>query len=75
MTNTPAAAISFAEFVKAKRKEFGMSLQEVADLANLSKSHVWEIERCTSCPSLDTAKAIAVALCIPLWRIFKEAGI
>lgn len=70
-----SASIKFSEFVKAKRNELGMSLQEVADLANLSKSHVWEIERATSCPTIDTAKAIATALCIPLWRIFKEAGL
>jgi transcriptional regulator with XRE-family HTH domain len=69
------ASILFSEFVKAKRRELGMSLQDVADLANLSKSHVWEIEQATSCPTIDTAKAIAVALCIPLWRVFKEAGL
>jgi len=69
-----AASVEFSQVVRAKRIELGMSLQEVADLAGLSKSHVWEIERCTTCPSLDTAKAIATALCLPLWRIFKEAG-
>ena len=69
-----AASLEFSKFIKSKRTELKMSLQDVADLANLSKSHVWEIERGTTSPTVDTAKAIATALCIPLWRIFKEVG-
>ncbi len=69
------AATLFAKVVKAKRKELGMTLKEVADLSGLSKSHIWEIECMNTKPSLDTAKAISTALCLPMWRIFKEAGL
>lgn len=45
----------------------GMSLQDVADRAGLSKSHIWEIEqgRATN-PTIGTAVAIAAALGVSL---------
>lgn len=50
--------------LRARRK---LSLQEVADRAGLSKSHVWEMENGRSRnPTIDTAVRLAAALGVSL---------
>lgn len=53
--------------IKQLREKAGLSLQEVADRATLSKAHIWEIETGNSTnASIKTLCCIAVALdCLP----------
>lgn len=53
--------------IKRLRENAGLSLQEVADRAMLSKAHIWEIETGNSTnASIKTLCCIAVALdCLP----------
>lgn len=50
------------EAVLKRRKELGLSQQEVADRAGVSRSLIAHIECGTKCPSLFTAFRIAKAL-------------
>lgn len=52
----------FGERVRAHRKERGLTIEQLAEAADLSNNHVSEIERAKSNPRLDTIGAIAEAL-------------
>lgn len=53
----------FAENVRLLRKVQGLSLQDVADRAKISKTHVWEIEQQRSKnPTIATLVAMARGL-------------
>jgi len=41
------------------RKSAGMTLQEAGDLAGITKSYLWGLERAIHCPSLAVAKRLA----------------
>jgi transcriptional regulator with XRE-family HTH domain len=53
---------AFGERVRAHRKERGLTIEQLAEAADLSNNHVSEIERAKSNPRLDTIDAIAEAL-------------
>lgn len=54
--------------LKSLRKEQGLTLQALADKANLAKSFVWELENDTGTrPSLVTGFALADALGVNLY--------
>ncbi|MDH3740539.1 MAG: helix-turn-helix domain-containing protein [Hyphomicrobiales bacterium] len=50
-------------FILARRKELRLSLQDVADRAGCTKSHIWELEkgRATN-PTIDLAVSLCGAL-------------
>lgn len=49
------------------REQHGLSLQEVADRADLSKSHIWELEQGRARnPTVDTAVRLARAFGVSL---------
>jgi len=49
--------------MKSKRKELGLSLQKVADLAGTGKSYIWELENSNiKKPSAEKLLEIAIAL-------------
>ena len=54
---------NISTFVKSRRRELGLSLDEVASAANTSKSHVWEIEQGRAKnPTVNMALALCNAL-------------
>ena len=58
---------NIAARVSDLRKQRGLSLQEVADRAGITKSHVWEIEQGRSRnPTIATAVGVASALGVSL---------
>jgi transcriptional regulator with XRE-family HTH domain len=60
-------AASIAARCAALREQHDLSLQEVADRAGLSKSHVWELEQGRSKnPTVDTAVRLARAFGVSL---------
>lgn len=60
-------AVTISERCAALREQYGLSLQEVADRAGLSKSHVWELEQGRSRnPTVDTAARLARAFGVSL---------
>lgn len=55
---------NLATNMKRRRAELKLSLQEVADRAGTSKSHIWKLEQgCSSNPSITMTVAVADALC------------
>lgn len=66
-------AETIARSVAALRRERGLSLDEVASRAGLSKSHVWEMEQGRSRnPSVATVRALATAFGVSMSRILGE---
>lgn len=60
--------------IKTLRTERGMSLQDVATAANMSKAHVWELERGRSDnPSVLVLCALGKALDAPPMHLFEAA--
>lgn len=53
---------TFGNAVRERRLELGMTLQEVADEVQCSKSYIWEIEKTTTNPSVFLA--VKLALCL-----------
>jgi transcriptional regulator with XRE-family HTH domain len=55
--------LSIGTFVKSRRADLGLSLEDVARLAGCTKSHVWDIEQGkASNPTVKTALALCAAL-------------
>jgi len=64
---------AIAQAVATLRRERGLSLDEVASRAGLSKSHVWEMEQGRSRnPSVATVRALATAFGVSMSRILGE---
>lgn len=62
-----AVAKRIAKRCVALREQHGLSLQEVADRADLSKSHIWELEQGRARnPTVDTAVRLARAFGVTL---------
>lgn len=58
---------AMASRIKTRRRELGLSLQDIADRAGCTKSHVWEIEKGRSTnPTISMALALSDALQISL---------
>lgn len=59
--------MNIGERIRARRKELGMTLQEVADLAGTKKAYVWELENSTNRnPRIDLMHGLAKALDVPI---------
>lgn len=60
---TSALVANIARRMTALRRARSLSLQDIADRAQLSKSHVWEMEKGRGAnPTIDTAVRVAAAL-------------
>lgn len=55
--------------MKRRRAQLGLSLQQVADRAGTSKSHIWELEKGRSNPTVAMLIAVADALAINLYHL------
>ena len=54
---------AMGETIKIFRENRGMSLQDVADAAGISKAHVWDLERGKSVnPTIETIAKLGAAL-------------
>lgn len=60
-----ASARSFGEQIRARRKELGLSLEELAQRTGLTASFLSLVERDMSNPSLESLRHIAEALGVP----------
>ena len=66
--------MTVGEKLREIRKGKGLTLQQVADAAGLSKAFVSQIESGTANPSLASLKRVGSALGIPLAALFEGAG-
>lgn len=64
---------SFSQVTKLHREAKGFSRSALAEKAGLHQTYIGLLERGERSPTLDTAKAIATALDVPLWTMIKEA--
>ena len=69
---TPTRNLSFGRQLHKLRKGKQLSLQDVAQKANLSVSMVSQIERDISSPSLRSMRQLAAAVDVPIERLFKR---
>ncbi len=70
----PDAVKRFAKHLKKLRNEKGYSQQELADMANINKRTLQEIEGFKLNPSLDTLLSLSGALEIPLKELVDFEG-
>ena len=59
-------AKEFGQRVRTLRVGLGLTLEELAMMASISKTGLWEIEQGQSIPGIDTAMKIAHALKTPI---------
>lgn len=60
------ASLSMHKMIAAERERLDLSLQEVADRAGITKSHMWELEKGRAVnPTVATVHGLAKALGIP----------
>lgn len=65
--------ISLARSVKLRRKELGLSQEELADLAEIDRTYASQIERGVANPSLDVLFRIARSLNSDISSLVTEA--
>ena len=63
----------FAEVVRQRRKNCGLSQEKLAEKADLSMKMISLVERGKRTPSLEVANRIAGGLNVPFWRLIKDA--
>jgi transcriptional regulator with XRE-family HTH domain len=68
-----AVSDAFSRVVKKHREKKGMSRAALAEGAGLHQTYIGLLEREQRSPNLDTAKAIADALGLPLAKMIAEA--
>lgn len=69
MVKNPASIKAFATHIRVLREKAGMSQQELADTAEISKITIQRIENAKYSVTLDTLISIASALQIPLKKL------
>jgi len=68
-----AVSDAFSQVVKKHREKNGISRAALAEMAGLHQTYVGLLERQERSPNLDTAKAIADALGLPLSKLIAES--
>lgn len=71
-TTPPRPDTTLGERLRAIRRDRGLTLQQVADGAGLSKAFVSQVESGTANPSLASLKRVGDALGIPLAALFES---
>jgi transcriptional regulator with XRE-family HTH domain len=70
----PTGVMTLGEEIHRARKAGRLSLQEVADAAGLTKSHVWELEQGRSRnPTIGAVHVLSKALGVPFLRMAEAA--
>lgn len=67
-----ALVFQFGRVVRVARQERGLSQETLAELADLNRSYVGEIERGLATPSLITVEKIAAALQLKPSSLIKQ---
>ena len=67
----PAAIKSFASHLRVLRENAGLSQQELADMAEISKITIQRIENAKYSVTLDTLVSISDALNVPLKKLME----
>lgn len=63
-----------AQFIRSRRVELGLSLQQLADRCGYSKGHMWDLERgSTTNPTISTLNALAAGLQVSGVKLFRVA--
>lgn len=66
--------VKFGAFIRGQREALGLSLQELADKADCTKGHIWEIETGRSVnPTVLTVSNLARGLGVPVMAVFSAA--
>jgi DNA-binding XRE family transcriptional regulator len=66
MQTGETSKLSMKKMVAAERKKLDLSLQDVADRAGITKSHMWEIEQGRAVnPTVRTVYGLSKALGVP----------
>lgn len=68
----PSVSDAFSKVVKKHREQHGLSRAALAQNAGLHQTYIGLLEREKRSPNLDTAKAIANALGLPLAQMIAE---
>ena len=63
---------AFGDWLRAARKLHGMTLQEAADRAQITKSYLWELERGTRNPTIAVASRATRVFGVSLWRVLRQ---
>lgn len=63
-----AKIMNLGQKIKARRKELGLSLRELAEQVSLTASFLSQVERGLASPSIDSLRAISKALNVPVFH-------
>ena len=66
--------MTFKDWLRASRKDKDMTLQQVADLADTSKSYVYEVESGKAEPTIGKASKLANAVGYKLSTALRKCG-
>ena len=58
MTGTVINSANIGRWIKSQRKQQGLSLEDVADMAGLSKSSIVRMEKHKLCPNMYTVERV-----------------
>jgi transcriptional regulator with XRE-family HTH domain len=72
MPNKTKILTAFGEIVRDKRKELGLSQEELAFKADLHRTYIGMIERAEKNITLENISKIAKALNTPISELFKK---
>lgn len=61
--------------IRARRLKLGLTLEDLAELASMHASYIGQIERNSKKASLKTVASLAVALGVPVSRLFADGAI
>ncbi len=62
------------QHIRARRKQLGMTIEDLAELSGLHPSYIGQIERDVKKSSLLTLELVAAALGLPVASLFGRAG-
>ena len=73
MTTAPPSSLRrvFADRVRARRKELGLSQEELADRADVHRTFVGHVERAETNVSIDNVARISDALGVPAFELLR----
>lgn len=64
-----------ADNIKKNRNKLGLSQEELADLCNLHRTYISDVERCNRNISIDNIEKIALALKMPAFELLTEGKV
>lgn len=74
MNDFSAENLKFGERIRNRRTELSLSLRDLAELTDLSATFLSALERGQANPTLASARRIASALGVPLYRLLSDSS-